>query len=199
MNRNSKILLGFLLMVIGVVGIMFTPSIHSPMNGMIRAMTDAQFPPGLEATRLPESQSREVNLLSKYCTQCHGLPGPGMHTVDDWPQVVERMSQYMQTMHSYHVQRPSDQEMELILSYLQRHAQTSMEKSRYPDLDTAAGIAFLQTCSRCHSTPDPKQHTRDEWPAVVQRMVRNMEIMGKKVPEQNQLQLVDEFLQRHAK
>ena len=183
----------------GCILIMFTPSIHSPMTGMIRAMTDAQFPPGLEATNLPESQSREVNLLTRYCTQCHGLPGPGMHTVDDWPQVVERMTQYMQTMHSYHVQRPSDQENELILAYLQRHAQISMEKSRYPDLDSPAGNAFLQTCSRCHSTPDPKQHSREEWPGVVQRMVRNMEIMGKKVPEQNQIRLVSEFLQRHAK
>lgn len=199
MNRNSRLLLGFLLMVVGLVGVMFSPSIHSPMTGVMRAMTNAQFPPGLETTNLPEAQSREANLLTKYCTQCHGLPGPGMHTQDDWPQVVERMTQYMQTMHSYHVQKPSAEETGLVIAYLQRHAQTSMEKSRYPDLDTPAGIAFLQACSRCHSTPDPGQHTRDEWPGVVQRMVRNMEIMGKSVPDDTQLQMAIDFLQRHAR
>lgn len=199
MKRNSKLFLGFILLVIGLTGILVTPAIHSPMTGMMRAMTDAQFPPGLAATNLPETESREANLLTKYCTQCHGLPGPGMHTKDDWPQVIGRMTQYMQTMHAYHVQKPSVQEVDLILAYLQRHAQHSMEKSQYPDLDTPAGIAFLQTCSRCHSTPDPRQHTKDEWPQVIQRMTQNMKIMGKEVPDKNKLAMVEEYLQRHAK
>lgn len=199
MKRNSKLLLGFALMVIGLVGILVTPSIHSPMTGMMRAMTNAQFPPGLEANNLPEFESREVNLLTKYCTQCHGLPGPGMHTIDDWPQVIGRMTQYMQTMHSYHVQKPSSEETELILAYLQKHSQSAMEKSQYPDLDSPAGIAFLQTCSRCHSTPDPRQHTKEEWPGVVQRMAHNMKLMGKDVPDQKRLAMVIEYLQRHAR
>lgn len=199
MKRNSKLLLGFALMVVGLIGIMLTPSIHSPMTGMMRAMTHAQFPPGLEATNLPEFESREVDLLTKYCTQCHGLPGPGMRTKDDWPQVVGRMLQYMQTMHSYHVQKPSENERELILAYLQKHAQVPMEKSKYPDLDTPAGIAFLQTCSRCHSTPDPKQHSKEEWPGVIQRMTQNMKLLGKEVPDKERLAMVTKYLQRHAR
>ena len=198
MTKNSNLILGILIAGIGVVGIILTPSIHHPMTGMIHSMTNAQFPPGLAATKLPEFGSKEVTLLSKYCTQCHATPGPGMHTQDDWPQVIGRMSQYMQTMHSFHVKRPSTEETQSILNYLQRHAQKSMEKSKYPDLDTPAGIAFLQTCSRCHSTPDPKQHTKVEWPSVIKRMTHNMKLMGKNVPDQNKIEMVTEYIQRHA-
>ena len=199
MKKNTRLIIGIIITGIGVIGIVLTPSIHHPMSGMIQAMTNAQFPPGLAASNLPQSDSIEVSLLSKYCTQCHALPGPGMHTQDDWPQVIGRMNQYMQTMHSFHTKKPSNEETLAILKYLQRHAQTSMEKSKYPDLDTPAGIAFLQTCSRCHSTPDPGQHTKEEWPSVVQRMMKNMKIMGKMVPEKTKIEMVTEYLQRHAK
>ena len=199
MKNNSNLLLGFVLLVVGLVGIMFSPSIHRPMTGIINAMTDAQFPPGLAAANLPDYGSAEVTLLSKYCTQCHAIPGPGMHTKDDWPQVIGRMNQYMQTMHNFHVKKPSYAEEQSIQNYLQKHAQIAMEKSQYPDLDTPAGIAFLQTCSRCHSAPDPKQHTSAEWPSVVQRMVHNMKIMRKQIPDQKKVDLVTEFLQKHAK
>ena len=199
MKNNSNLMLGFVLLVIGLLGIMFSPSIQSPLTGMMNAMTDAQFPPGLAATNLPESDSREVALLSKYCIQCHAIPGPGMHTQDDWPQVIGRMNQYMKTMHSFHVKQPTYDEVMLIQNYLQKHAQVPMEKSQYPDLTSPEGIAFLQTCSRCHSAPDPKQHTADEWQAVIQRMLHNMKVMRKWVPDQKQVGMLTEFLQRHAK
>lgn len=199
MKNNSNLLLGFVLLVVGLTGIMFSPSIHRPMTGIMNAMTDAQFPPGLAATNLPDYGSREVSLLSKYCTQCHAIPGPGMHTQDDWPQVIGRMNQYMQTMHSFHVKVPTYDEIQSIQNYLQKYAQVAMEKSQYPDLDTPEGIAFLQACSRCHSAPDPKQHSSEEWPAVVQRMMHNMKVMRKVVPDQKQMDMVTAFLQRHAK
>jgi len=199
MKNNTNMLVGFVLLVIGLTGILFTPSIHQPMTGIMRAMTDAQFPPGLTATTLPQYGSREVSLLTQYCTQCHALPGPGMHTSDDWPQVIGRMNQYMQTMHSFHVQKPSSDEAQAILDYLQSHAQAAMEKSQYPDLVTPEGIAFLQTCSRCHSTPDPKQHTAEEWDAVVQRMLHNMKLMRKEIPDAARVEKVTAFLKKHAK
>ena len=144
MKNNSNLFLGFILVVVGLIGIMFSPSVHQPMTGMMQAMTGAQFPPGLSASNLPEYGSKEVALLSKYCTQCHAIPGPGMHTQDDWPQVIGRMNQYMQTMHTFHVSRPTGDELQGIQNYLQKHAQVAMEKSQYPDLDSPAGIAFLQ-------------------------------------------------------
>ena len=199
MKNNSNLLLGFVLLIIGLLGVMFSPSIQSPMTGMMRAMTDSQFPPGLAATNLPEYDSREVALLSKYCVQCHAIPGPGMHTQDDWPQVIGRMTQYMQTMHSFHVKKPAYDEILLIQGYLQKHAQVPMEKSQYPDLTSPEGTAFLQACSRCHSAPDPKQHTADEWPVVVQRMMHNMKVMRKQIPDQKHMAMVTEFLQRHAR
>jgi len=199
MKNNTNLLLGFVLLVVGFLGILFSPSIQSPMTGMMNALTDAQFPPGLAATNLPENDSREVVLLKKYCVQCHAIPGPGMHTQDDWPQVMGRMIQYMQAMHDFQVKNPPYDDMLTIQGYLQKHAQVAMEKSQYPDLTSPEGTAFLQTCSRCHSAPDPKQHTADEWVTVVQRMTHNMKVMRKKIPDQKQLAMVTEFLQRHAK
>jgi len=77
--------------------------------------------------------------------------------------------------------------------------QQPIDKARYKDLDTAAGKSFTTTCSQCHAAPDPRQHTAKEWPAVVQRMIRNMERLGKPVPDQATLNTILGFLQKHAR
>lgn len=48
----------------------------------------------------------------------------------------------------------------------------SIDNTRYTDLSAPAGILFEATRSLCHVLPDPKQHTADEWPGVVERMVQ---------------------------
>ena len=40
---------------------------------------------------------------------------------------------------------------------------------------------FKETCSQCHPLPDPKLHSAEEWPKVVEMMRNNMQAMGKKV------------------
>jgi mono/diheme cytochrome c family protein len=79
------------------------------------------------------------------------------------------------------IQVPSKQEKNTILTYLQRHGlrPASVETLGPPDIP---GLTlFKQTCSQCHALPDPKLHTAEEWPRVVERMQKNMEIMGKPV------------------
>ena len=53
-------------------------------------------------------------------------------------------------------------------------------------------------CSACHALPDPRQHTQDEWPAVVDRMTQNMRSLDRVVPSDSELKQVITFLQSNA-
>jgi hypothetical protein len=175
------------------------------MKAMMNRMMGGQLPPGIAPQDLPDPQSERARLLNHYCTQCHNLPGPGTYTADEWPSVVDRMNRRMRMMSGMmgmmmgDIEAPRDRELQVIVRYLQTYAQQPMDTSRYDDLDTPASRAFQSACSRCHALPDPKRHTADEWPAVVERMTRNMQTMGKSVPEKATLQDIVAYLQRHAK
>jgi cytochrome c5 len=176
------------------------------MKGMMKEMMGAQLPPGIEPRDLPEATSNGARLLGQYCTQCHEMPGPGMHTAEEWPRVVDRMNQRMQMMSGRNMMRmmhdikaPSDNELQILAAYLQKHAQQAIDKTQYTDLNSPAGKTFMATCSQCHALPDPKQHTAAEWPTIVERMTRNMDAMGKAVPDQETLEVIVAYLQKHAK
>jgi len=163
-------------------------------------------PPGLPVELLPEPQSAGAKLLQGYCTQCHPLPGPGRHTAEEWPTVLERMTARMEHMSGgmmgmmNDIRAPSASERRSLLDYLQRHAQRAIDPTRYPALQSsAAGRAFSATCSRCHTLPDPRQFTAIEWIGVEGRMQRNMDIMGRSIPDQATLQQILEFLQDRAR
>ncbi len=170
-------------------------------KALMKQMMGPRLPPGIAPSELPESRSRGARLLARYCTQCHELPGPGLHTAREWPRVVARMGRRMRMMSGMMgcVSAPSDAELREITGYLQRHAQAPIDRSRYADLDTQAGIAFQETCSQCHALPDPGQHTAAEWPSVVARMTKHMAAMGKVVPAKEVMEQVIGFLRRHAK
>lgn len=99
------------------------------------------------------------------------------------------------------IEAPTETELRVLIGYLQRHAQKPLDPEEYEDLDlsTGAGKPFRTTCAQCHALPDPKQHTAQEWPAVVTRMQRNMVAMGKSVPDKATLEEIIEFLQRHSR
>jgi len=218
MKRNRLLIIGVGLILIGLLGLNTMPSVsmggmmgpmmmdRDDMKAMMNRMMGAQLPPGIAPQDLPDPGSEGASLLNHYCTQCHNLPGPGMHTADEWPSVVDRMNRRMQMMSGRgmmgmmmgDIEAPSEHELKAIVEYLQAHAQRPMDTSRYNDLDTPAGQAFQSTCSRCHALPDPKQHTAAEWPAVVARMTRNMQAMGKSVPSNEMLKEIVAFLQKHA-
>lgn len=89
------------------------------MGGMMGRMMGDSFPPGVQRADLPEPESRGADLLGRYCTACHGLPSPGLHTADEWPGVVERMQQ---NMRSLGVPIPPGEEIASVLQYLKAHA-----------------------------------------------------------------------------
>lgn len=174
------------------------------MREMMQRMMGDVLPPGIDPAQLPAPTSKGARLLTRYCMQCHNLPGPGMHTAPEWPAVVHRMNQRMQMMSGHgmmmgQVEAPSADELQSVLDYLQAHAQRPIDPNRYPELATAAGRAFQRTCAHCHALPDPQQHTAKEWPAVVGRMQQNMRTMGRTVPDEQTLGEIIGFLQRHAR
>lgn len=179
----------------------------SDMKDMMHQLMGNVLPPGIDPAMLPASKSRGAKLLKHYCTQCHGLPGPGMRTALGWPPVIKRMNQNMQMMSDHgltglkrkRIEAPSDSELEDILAYLKKYAQAPINAAQYPGINTPAGKKFRSTCARCHALPDPGQRTRDEWPQVVARMKQNMLVMGKSVPNEKVTKEIIMFLQHHAK
>jgi hypothetical protein len=185
---------------------------HGPMLERI-------LPPTFDARELPEPDSRGAQLTRRYCVQCHNLPNPAMHHAQKWPPIVDRMVVRMEGRGNLGklmaqmmagVKAPLPEETQALTQYLQKHAQTPLDETRYPELRRPSGEAFRLACSQCHVLPDPQRHTAAEWRAVVARMQENMEWMNRVVGTQPQAdriagepQLkVDEinaFLARYAK
>lgn len=158
-------------------------------------------PKGVNPDALPEAQGPGAKAITLYCVQCHDLPPPAMHTATEWAAVLNRMRGYMQDRRGGMLARlimPSEQDWTIIGSYLAHHAQKPMDATRYSDLQSPEGQAFIATCSQCHAAPDPQQHTTKEWPRIVLRMKQNMSAAGIKQPDDQTTDLIVTFLQRHG-
>ena len=182
------------------------------MKEMMQEMISGRLPPGIKPESLPEPASPGARLLAQYCTQCHNLPSPTMHAAEEWPVVESRMFSRMKMMHGMRgmmggmmrrrmmdLEAPSKQEEEAILAYLQQHAlkPASLEALGPPD---APGLAlFRKTCSQCHALPNPTLHIAEEWPGVVDRMRKNMEIMGKQVITDHDRNVIVNYLSQRAR
>ena len=172
-------------------------------------------PPTFERRQLPEPRSRGARLALRYCVQCHNLPNPAMHEAKRWPSVLNRMVARMRgrgnlgtlmTEMMANVQAPSDAEQSALLAYLTRNAQQPLDETNVPEVLRPSGESFRLACGQCHVLPDPRRYTAAQWPAVVERMRRNMEWMNRVVgskpdPTEPQLRIEDinSFLARHAR
>ncbi len=165
-------------------------------------MMGNRMPQGIKPNQLPEADSEGAHLLSRYCSQCHGIPGPGMHTADEWLNVVSRMNQRMQMMSRkrmmMRIEAPDYNELKMLTAYLEKNAQQTIEADKLAGADTPEGQAFQKICAQCHALPDPAQHTSNEWPAVIERMRKNMSSMEKQLPVQATTDKILSFLQTYA-
>ena len=69
---------------------------------------------------LPLSEAQEV--YAEYCSGCHALSQPSIHSAAEWPAIVARMQQ-RRTSKGF--SRIPDQQIEQIIDYLQQHAEPS--------------------------------------------------------------------------
>lgn len=151
-------------------------------------------PPGTSPEGLPDPESAGATLLRKYCTACHSLPSPQTHSVTDWPVVLRRMWLRAEGVSDqFDVPVPTSAERVTLLNYLLDHAlQVSSS-----DLPAGPGRdLFTSTCNRCHDLPDPKQHSSNDWAAVVIRMRQHMVQMLHLSPPQDQVQEIILYLER---
>jgi len=178
-------------------------------------MLERILPPTFELHQLPERRSRGARLVVRYCVQCHNLPNPAMHHAAKWPAIFERMvvrmrgkgnlGELMQDMMAG-VEAPSVDEAGALLPYLQKHAQRPLDPKKYPAVNRPEGQSFKLACQQCHVLPDPRRHTASEWPAVVERMEKNMKWMNRVVgsrpePDEPQLRVeeINAFLVKYAR
>lgn len=153
-------------------------------------------PPGIAQADLPEPESHPAALLAQYCTQCHELPLPAMHSATDWPRVVRRMWLRMDRLpDSMGIQAPDEGDRGVVLSYLMSNG-LMVSGAELPK--GAGREEFAVVCSRCHALPDIRNHSARDWPAVFQRMERNMERMNVMPPTSDQTNRILLYLQAVA-
>lgn len=169
----------------------------SHRDELILAAANVGLPPtGIAPGDLPEPRSPGAVLLARYCMQCHDLPSPATHSATDWPSVARHMWLRMEWLNpSLGVQVPSMSERFAILTYLT----TNALKVSGANLPAGRGReTFALICSRCHELPDPKVHSREDWPTVFARMERNMERMKVAAPTGDQTTEILLYLQTVA-
>jgi len=146
MKSNKRLIIGLTLLLTGVGGLLAIRSnpvqmgamgmmqggrgmmAQGTMKEMMKRMMGDQLPPGIDAADLPDPQSRGARLMARYCTQCHDLPPPELHTPGEWPKVFARMDRRMTMMSRMgSILSPTDQERTTILNYLRRHAADASE------------------------------------------------------------------------
>lgn len=93
------------------------------MDGM---MMGGSMPRALDPAQLPDPDSTGAKLVTQYCTQCHGLPGPKQHSAAGWPATVARMNTRMQWMNRNNspmdIIAPTRNELATLTGYLEKHA-----------------------------------------------------------------------------
>jgi len=175
------------------------------MREMMQRMMPGMLPPGIKADDLPDSDSKGARLLTRYCGQCHYLPGPGMHIAQEWPLVASRMFSRMSMMSGMggmsmmNIESPSLEEQREILEYLKTHSLRPISPEALPSPDSKGAILFKAMCSQCHTSPDPTLHTAAEWQRTVERMQKNMQTMGKKVVTDQEKKEIIAYLSDYAR
>ena len=171
------------------------------IEAFVEPMKLYDLPPGIAPEKLPEPDSSGAKFMQEYCSQCHDIFTPRMHSAEKWTIVSQRMSFHMQMMPSgvkngkiIQIKAPSLEEGATLLSYLKRNSLIAADQNKLKGLDTPGGMKFLKTCSQCHVLPEPNQYTPQEWPGVIARMQQNMQFMKKPLIQPEEEKQILEYL-----
>jgi len=149
----------------------------SPADQLLLASARVALPPeGTRLEDLPDPEGAGAIAVQRYCSACHAIPQPSMHSATDWPGVVRRMWLRMGTLGpDYVVPKPEMGQRIVILDYLTTNAlQVATNLPDGPGRDLV-----MDTCGQCHELPDPRQHSEEDWFVVVRRMNQHMQdILG---------------------
>jgi cytochrome c5 len=168
------------------------PALSRTDRLILAAATVGLPPEGVQPVDLPDPGNRGGHLTAKYCAQCHALPAPTTHSATDWPSVARRMWLRMEWLpESLAVRVPTEAERYEILKYLTANA-LKVSGSVLPAGKGRETFALI--CSRCHALPDPRVHSKADWPTVYARMERNMERMRVKPPTAQQAEEILVYL-----
>jgi cytochrome c5 len=193
------------------IGTETSPPGIGPGRHEMRGMMESPLPPGIAPDALPDPGGPGADLMQRYCTQCHDLPSPSLHTAEEWPAVAERMFHRMDRMadgqhrrgtgrrRMMSVQAPTGPERDTLVAYLTQYAIRPAPPHEPGSPESADLTLFRQTCSRCHALPHPASHTAEEWPLVVERMRKNMERLGRAGISDQQRDSIVSYLQEHAR
>lgn len=166
-------------------------------DALILAAAKVALPPPMAAADLPDPQSPGAQLVAQFCGgACHSIPAPGTHSATDWPVVLRRMwLRAGQLDTALHVPLPDNAQRIVISEYLVAHA---LQPSAATLPDHPGRDQYVATCGRCHGLPDVRQHSPQDWAAVVRRMNTRMETMLGDVLTQDQIQSVVMYLEKAA-
>lgn len=210
MKRGERVGVG---LMIGVFGALLVLTVYLEM-GYQRHASDkpsaqdtqtqrmlAMLPKGFLPDQLPEPESTGAKTLSLYCVQCHELPLPGMHTAQEWEQVLARMRVHMNERGGGMLMRvlvPGEREVAAVGAYLAQHALRAVALDALPEAATPAAAAYAQVCSGCHAVPEPAIHNPGEWTLTVLRMKQYMQDGAFPVPDEQTMGLVYRYLASHG-
>lgn len=155
--------------------------------------------PTIAPEDLPDSDSQGARLMSKYCNQCHNLPGPGMHTLREWSKIYWVMYWRMiQTKKNYsNFEAPDYNDGKIMFAYL---SQNALKEIRFGDINTSkeGGVEFQSICTQCHQPPAPTQHRKKDWRGVVNRMKGHMASMGKHILTSDEANRIVHYLKSES-
>lgn len=162
-------------------------------DDVLLASAKVALPPASVAPADLPGPAQQAEYITRFCTSCHNLPSPAMHSATDWPNVLRRMWLRMGRIDPrFGVPVPEVGDRLVILDYLTANA-LQVGDENLPDLPGRQ--TFETTCSQCHQLADPRQHSPDDWLAVVRRMNQHMqEILGTELRNEQMAEIV-QYLQ----
>ncbi|HXV85642.1 MAG TPA: hypothetical protein VD793_03030, partial [Gemmatimonadales bacterium] len=145
----------------------------------------------------PQPGGPGAGLVVQYCSACHALPTPALHSATDWPSVLRRMWLRMERVDTtFHVAVPTPAERVVLLQYMLDNA---IKVSSAPLPQGAGRDVFTATCATCHELSDPRQHSAADWVAVVRRMGQHMQDILNRPLAQGDLQSIVLYLERASR
>lgn len=160
-------------------------------------------PGGLTADTLPDAQSKGAKLFASYCSRCHSLPSPRMHSTSDWAMRFEKMMDHVKLLAGTvpGIKMPAENEKREIVVYLQKMGFIGLAEYA-PLLTEPEGFKVAWFCSACHAVPDPIQFpakgatqlSAKEWHLIVDRMNAYRKKQGREVMSDADNKTIVDFL-----